>query len=104
MIIKFECIVRSKENHATHKRFKTYAVKADKDKFGQQWVDTRFTKDVADADKPQAYSELYVNEEDITIDRRNKYPVVWIKKILKCIPLERPHEDLTQYFETCDEI
>lgn len=103
-MFKLETIVRSKENHKTHAKFTTYAVKVDKVQFGREWLELRFTKDVPAEVKPTAYSLMFVEPDDIHIDRRNvDYPVVWIKAVKKIEALERPKEDLTQYFEQVED-
>lgn len=103
-MFKLETIVRSKENHKTHAKFTTYAVKVDKVRFGKEWLELRFTKEVPAEVKPKAYSMLYVEEDGMHIDHRNaEYPVVWIKEVKKIEALERPKEDLSQYFEKVED-
>lgn len=103
-MFKLETIVRTKENHKTHAKFMTYVVKVDKVQFGREWLELRFTKEVPTGVKPTAYSMLYVEEDGIHIDRRNaQYPVVWVKEVKKVEALERPKEDLSQYFEKVED-
>ena len=66
-----------------------------------KWCEVRFTRDVTEL--PVAYSELICESENVNFDRRNKYPICWIKGVVSIKQLERPVEDMTQYFEEVNE-
>lgn len=95
--IRLEVIVRNKINRHNGKQFKTYATKLKDGK----WCEVRFTRDVTEF--PVAYSELICESENVNFDRRNKYPICWIKGVVSIKQLERPVEDMTQYFEEVNE-
>lgn len=90
-----EIIVRKKQNKTTGNMFSTYAVKMK----GGKWIETRFTQDVPKSKKPVTYSKIFVSQDMMNIDNRGKYPKLWIKGVESIKPLERPIEDLSQYFE-----
>ena len=90
-----EISVRKKKNETNGNIFTTYAVKMKDGK----WIETRFTQDVPKSKMPSAYSEIVVSPDMMNIDKRGKYPKLWIKGVESVKPLERPIEDLSQYFE-----
>lgn len=92
---ELEIIVRKKKNKTNGNMFTTYAVKMKDGK----WIETRFTQDVPASKMPTAYSTIVVSEDMMNIDKRGKYPKLWIKGVESVKPLERPIEDLSQYFE-----
>ena len=92
---ELEIIVRKKKNKTNGNMFTTYAVKMKDGK----WIETRFTQDVPKSKMPSAYSKIIVSPTMLNIDKRGKYPKLWIKGVESVEPLERPMEDLSQYFE-----
>ena len=92
---ELEIIVRKKKNKTNGNMFTTYAVKMRDGK----WIETRFTQDVPKSKMPSAYSKIIVSPSMMNIDKRGKYPKLWIKGVESVEPLERPMEDLSQYFE-----
>lgn len=90
-----EIIVRKKKNKTNGNIFTTYSVKMKDGK----WIETRFTQDVPKSKMPLAYSKIVVSHDMMNIDKRGKYPKLWIKGVESVEPLERPIEDLSQYFE-----
>ena len=90
-----EIIVRKKKNKTNGNTFTTYAAKMKDGK----WIETRFTQDVPKSKMPSAYSKIVVSHDMMNIDKRGKYPKLWIKGVESVKPLERPIEDLSQYFE-----
>ena len=92
---ELEIIVRKKKNKTNGNTFTTYAVKMKDGK----WLETRFTQDVPKSKIPTAYSKIVVFQDMMNIDKRGKYPKLWIKDVVSVEPLERPIEDLSQYFE-----
>ena len=92
---ELEIIVRKKKNKTNGNTYTTYAIKMKDGK----WIETRFTQDVPKSKMPTAYSKIVVSEDMMNIDKRGKYPKLWIKGIESVKPLERPIEDLSQYFE-----
>ena len=90
-----EIIVRKKKNKTNGNMFTTYAVKMKDGK----WIETRFTQDVPKSKMPSAYSKIVVFPDMMNIDKRGKYPKLWIKGVESVEPLERPMDDLSQYFE-----
>ena len=92
---ELETIVRKKKNKTNGSMFTTYAVKMKDGK----WIETRFTKNVPKSKMPTAYSKIVVSQDMMNIDKRGKYPKLWIKGVESVEPLERPIDDLSQYFE-----
>lgn len=92
---ELEIIVRKKKNKTNGNIFTTYAVKMKDGK----WIETRFTQDVPKSKMPSAYSKIIVSPTMMNIDKRGKYPKLWIKGVESVKPLERPMDDLSQYFE-----
>ena len=92
---ELEVIVRKKKNNTTDNMFTTYAVKMRDGK----WIETRFTQDVPKSKMPSAYSKIVVSQDMMNIDKRGKYPKLWIRAVDSVTQLERPVEDLDQYFE-----
>lgn len=92
---ELEIIVRKKRNKTNGNIFTTYAVKMKDGK----WIETRFTQDVPKSKMPSAYSKIIVSPTMMNIDKRGKYPKLWIKGVESVEPLERPMDDLSQYFE-----
>ena len=92
---KLEAIVRMRENHKTGAKFPTYRVKTKllTEDNKPIWYDLKFTKDCK---TPVRHSFVYVFPDNMNIDRRGKYPVVWVKQIEK---IEEIKEDLTKYFD-----
>ena len=93
--MKLEVIVKKRENHVTKHEFTCYAVKMKDGK----WYDLRFTKDVPVDQLPKSYSNVFVNADNINLDKRTKYVKVWVKKVERIEPIERPIDDLGQYFD-----
>ena len=92
---ELEIIVRKKKNKTNGNMFTTYAVKM----IDGKWIETRFTKNVPKSKMPTAYSKIVVSQDMMNIDKRGKYPKLWIKGVESVKPLERPIDDLSQYFE-----
>ena len=92
---KLEAIVRMRENHKTGAKFPTYRVKTKllTEDNKPIWYDLKFTKDCK---TPVRHSFVYVIPENMNIDHREKYPVVWVKQVEK---IEEIKEDLTKYFD-----
>lgn len=90
-----DIIVRKKKNKTNGNIFTTYAAKQKDGK----WIETRFTQDVPKSKVPTAYSKIVVSQDMMNIDKRGKYPKLWIKGVESVEPLEKPIEDLTQYFD-----
>jgi len=96
---EFEIIVRKKKNKTNGNTFTTYAAKMKDGK----WIEARFTQDVPKAKMPIAWSKIKVNADSLSIDKRGKYPKLWIRDVETITQLERPIEDLEQYFDLYDE-
>lgn len=92
---RLEVIVKKRKNHATGREFKTYACKTKDGK----WFELRFTTDVPTDKIPVSHSFIAVQADKINVDKRNEYPKVWVREVLEVEQIERPMEDLTQYFE-----
>ena len=92
---KLEVIVRMRENHKTGAKFPTYRVKTKllTEDNKPIWYDLKFTKDCK---TPVRHSFVYVFPDNMNIDHREKYPVVWVKQVEK---IEEIKEDLTKYFD-----
>lgn len=94
-IYDLEIIVRKKKNKINGNVFTTYATKMKDGK----WIETRFTQDVPKAKMPVSWSKIKVNADSLSIDKRGKYPKLWIRAVDSITRLERPIEDLEQYFD-----
>ena len=97
-VLKIEVYVKTKTNKATKHDFKCYSCKMKDGK----WKDLKFTKAVDAKDLPQSHSFIYVKPENVNLDKRTKYVKVWVKGIERLEVIERPLEDLEQYFEAED--
>lgn len=92
---KLEVIVKQRVNHASKKSFTTYAVKMKNGK----WVDARFVVAIPKEQLPTSHSFIFVDDDKMNMDKRGQYPKLWIREIKSIEPIERPLEDLDQYFE-----
>ena len=92
---ELEIIVRKKKNKTNGNTFTTYAVKMKDGK----WIETWFTQDVPKSKMPIAWSKIKVSADSLSIDKRGKYPKLWIRAVDSVTQLERPIDDLEQYFE-----
>ena len=92
---ELQIIVRKKKNKTNDNMFTTYAVKMKDGK----WIETRFTQDVPKSKMPVAWSKIRVSADSLSIDKRGKYPKLWIRAVDSVTQLERPIEDWDQYFE-----
>ena len=93
--LKIEVIVKRRKNHLNGHDFTCYACKMRDGK----WYDLKFTKDVPQDKLPKSHSNIYVLESNINLDKRTKYLKVWVKAVERLEMIEKPLEDLTQYFE-----
>lgn len=98
---KFEMIAKKKINHVTGHTFTSYAVKTKEvnEQGKNVWMDVRFSKEIAVSEIPTSHAYIFVDEDKCRVDTRNKYPKLWINKINRVEHIERPIEDLDQYFE-----
>lgn len=92
---KLEIIVKQRENKVNHKKFQSYAVKMK----GDKWVDTRFVTSIPKEELPKSHSFIFVDDDKMNMDKRGQYPKLWIREIKSIELIERPLEDLDQYFE-----
>lgn len=97
-LLQIDVWVKTRKNHATKHEFKCYSCKMKDGK----WYDLKFTKDVPEGLLPKSHSYIYVKAENLNIDKSKKYPVVWVKAVEFIKVIERPVEDLEQYFESVD--
>lgn len=44
-------------------------------------IDLRFTKDVAEKDRPTKSCYIYVPVENVNVNQKREFPVMWISKI-----------------------
>lgn len=96
--LKLEVLVKERTNKATKHSFNAYAVKMKDGK----WYDLSFTKDVPQSSLPKSHSFVFAPATDVNIDNSKKYKRVWVKSIARVEVIERPLEDLTQYFDEED--
>lgn len=73
---KIKVYVSKRQNHETNEEFKVYKALTKQGK-----IDLRFTKDVAEETKPDHTCFLNVLEENVNINQKFEYPVMWISKI-----------------------
>lgn len=45
------------------------------------WIDLKFTKDVKDV--PTKNGFIYVESENVNVNRTGRFPVIWVKKVEK---------------------
>ena len=45
------------------------------------WIDLKFTKEVKDVPTKNGY--IYVESENVNVNRTGRFPVIWVKKIEK---------------------
>ena len=45
------------------------------------WIELKFTKDVDNAPTKNGY--IYVEKENLNVNRTGRFPVIWVKKIEK---------------------
>lgn len=45
------------------------------------WIDLKFTKDVKDVPERNGY--IYVEKENVNVNRTGRFPVIWVKKFEK---------------------
>jgi hypothetical protein len=98
---KFEMIAKKRINHVTGHTFTSYAVKTKEvNSDGKPvWMNVRFSKEVAIEEIPSSHSYIFVDADKCHVDKRNETPKLWINKINRVEHIERPMEDLDQYFE-----
>ena len=99
-MLKVEVYVKTRKNKATKHEFKCYSCKMKDGK----WYDLKFTKDVPEGLLPKSHSFIYVQPKNLNIDKSKKYLVVWVKGVEYIEAIERPVEDLEQYFEFTDSV
>ena len=90
--------VKNMVNNVTGNKFKSYSTKGKNDEF----FAVRFTKDVPQDKIPKSRSKLYVKEDMLFTDRRNKIPKVWIRAVERIEAVELPYDEPSQYFDTVD--
>lgn len=97
---KFEMIAKKRINHLTGHTFTSYAVKTKAVKDDKPvWMNVRFSKEVAVDEIPTSHAYIFVDADKCHVDKRNEQPKLWINKINRVEYIERPIEDLDQYFE-----
>lgn len=60
------------------------------------WYDLKFRKEVENV--PEMSCIIYVNKEDVNINRQQKFPVIWVKKIQKIEELKF-EQNIDDYFD-----
>ena len=45
------------------------------------WIDLKFTKEVKDVPTKNGY--IYVESENVNVNRTGRFPVIWVKKVEK---------------------
>lgn len=91
-----DVFVKNMVNSVTGNKFKSFSTKGKNGEF----FAIRFTKDVPQDKIPKSRSKVYVKDDMVFTDRRNKVPKVWIRAVERIEPVELPYDDPTQYFET----
>ena len=97
-ILVLDVYVKNMTNSVTGNKFKSYCTKGK----NEELFNVRFTKDVSQDLIPKSRSKVYVKEDMIFTDRRNKIPKVWIRAVERIEAVELPHDDPSQYFEAVD--
>lgn len=90
----FEVKVIVREKKETQEKFNVYQALT---KNGR-WMDLRFTKDVPENTRPVHPCILFVEDENISVDRQMKYPVCWVSKIAKIEEFDKK-QDVSKYFD-----
>lgn len=104
MKIKIKCYVKEvKTSKSTFITRFTFIPSFDSENNKKEDVlcSVKFTKDVPDDMIPEVSSTLICEDKNVSLNHNLNQ--VWITKILDVSPMERPVEDLSQYFETVDE-
>lgn len=90
----FEIKVVERKKKETNETFLSYQALT---KTGR-WMDLKFTKDVEEKSRPTHSCMLSVDDENISVDRTRKFPVVWISKIAGVEEFDKV-QDVSDYFE-----
>ena len=61
------------------------------------WTNLKFTKDCENV--PVEPSFIYVEKEDVNVSYKEKYPVVWVRKIVKVERIDF-EQKVADYFDT----
>lgn len=73
---KIKVYVSSRENHETKEVFDVYKAVTKQGK-----IDLKFTKDVKSEELPKKTCYVYVEIENVNVNQKFEYPVMWISKI-----------------------
>lgn len=61
------------------------------------WVDLKFPKTVENTPKENCF--IFVEKENMNINRKKKFPEIWVKEIKEIKPLEKVEQNISDYFE-----
>lgn len=104
MKIKIKCYVKElktlKSTFITRYTFIT-PFNSEENKKEDELYSVKFTKDVANDYIPEVSSNIICDASYVNINHEKRQ--VWITAVEFVTPMERPVEDLSQYFETVDE-
>ena len=73
---KIKVFVSTRENHETHEKFNVYKALTKQGK-----IDLKFRKEVEVEKLPQHTCYLFADVNDINVNQKFEYPVMWISKI-----------------------
>ena len=90
---EFEVKVLERENKETKEKFNVYQALTKKG----NWIDLKFTQNVAEEDRPLNNCLIVVADDHISVDRKRKYPVCWVSKIEQIKEFDTK-QDVSDYF------
>ena len=73
---RFKVYVSKRTNNETNEEFNAYKALTKQGK-----IDLRFTKDVKEEDRPTKTCYLLVSEENVNVNQKFEYPIMWVSKI-----------------------
>ena len=73
---KIKVYVSKRVNHETNESFNVYKALTKQGK-----IDLRFTKEVVEETKPTKVCYMFVEDENVNINQKFEYPVMWVSKI-----------------------
>lgn len=76
MLKQIKVYVKEQTKKETGEKFLTYKAVTKQGK-----IDLRFTKDVKENEKPTKICMMFVPEENVNVNQRSEFPVMWVSKI-----------------------
>ena len=80
---KIKVYVEERTNKETGKKFNSYKAVTKQGK-----IDLRFTQDVKEEERPTKLCMLFVPENNVNVNQKSEFPVMWVSKISKIEDIE----------------